>query len=77
LIARFWDVTGGSIAIGGRDIREIPLSQLAEMISYVNRIIFCSNCSLKEISAWGKTGRDRQGGLCAASAAQCDEFILG
>ena len=24
LAARFWDVTGGSITLGGRDIRELP-----------------------------------------------------
>ena len=29
LAARFWDVTGGSITLGGRDIRELPLKQLS------------------------------------------------
>lgn len=35
LISRFWDVNGGSITIGGIDIRKIPISQLSHIISYV------------------------------------------
>jgi len=76
LIARFWDVTGGSIAIGGRDIREIPLSQLAEMISYVTQDNFLFNCSLKENIRLGKPAATDKEVYAAASAAQCDEFIL-
>ena len=31
LIARFWDVTGGSIAIGGYNIKEVSIRQLSEL----------------------------------------------
>ncbi len=34
LIARFWDVNEGSIQIGGVDIRTIPLTQLADLVSF-------------------------------------------
>ena len=37
LIARFWDVSDGSITIGGTDIRKIPLSQLADTVSFVTQ----------------------------------------
>ena len=37
LAARFWDVTGGSITLGGRDIRELPLKQLSREISFVTQ----------------------------------------
>ena len=35
LIPRFYDVTGGSIRVGGRDIREITQHDLREQIGYV------------------------------------------
>ena len=34
LTARFWDVTGGSITLGGQDIRKLPLKQLSQSISF-------------------------------------------
>ncbi len=33
LIARFWDVTGGEITVGGVNVREMPLSELSELVS--------------------------------------------
>ena len=48
LAARFWDVTGGSITLGGRDIRELPLKQLSREISFVTQDNFLFDCSLKE-----------------------------
>lgn len=35
LISRFWDVTEGTITIGGVDVRKMPLSQLADTVSFV------------------------------------------
>ena len=48
LISRFWDVTSGSITIGGVNIREMPLSQLSEMISFVTQDNFLFRCSIME-----------------------------
>ncbi len=76
LIARFWDVTGGSITVGGRDVREIPLAQLAELISYVTQDNFLFNCSLKENIRLGKPSATDEEVMGAAKAACCDEFIL-
>lgn len=76
LIARFWDVTGGGISIGGRDIREIPLSQLSTLISYVTQDNFLFNCSLLENIRLGDPKAGDKGVYAAARAAQCDEFIL-
>lgn len=75
LIARFWDVSGGSIKIGGADIREIPLSQLSELISYVTQDNFLFNCSLLENIRLGNPGAADEDVYAAARAAQCDEFI--
>ena len=48
LIARFWDVTGGSISIGGTNIKELSIRQLSEFVSFVTQDNFLFNCSLKE-----------------------------
>ena len=75
LAARFWDVTGGSINLGGRDIRELPLKQLSREISFVTQDNFLFDCSLKENIRLGKPGASDEEVFAAARAAQCEEFI--
>ena len=75
LAARFWDVTGGSITLGGRDIRELPLKQLSREISYVTQDNFLFDCSLKENIRLRKPGASDEEVFAAARAAQCEEFI--
>ena len=75
LAARFWDVTGGSITLGGRDIRELPLKQLSREISFVTQDNFLFDCSLKENIRLGKPGASDEEVVAAARAAQCEEFI--
>ena len=75
LIARFWDVTGGSITVGGVDIRKIPLRQLADQISFVTQDNFLFDCSLKENIRLGDPRATDEQVLAAAEAAQCQEFI--
>ena len=75
LAARFWDVTGGTITLGGRDIRELPLKQLSREISFVTQDNFLFDCSLKENIRLGKPGASDEEVFAAARAAQCEEFI--
>ena len=75
LVARFWDVTGGSITLGGRDIRALPLKQLSREISFVTQDNFLFDCSLKENIRLGRPGASDEEVFAAAKAAQCDEFI--
>ena len=72
LAARFWDVTSGSITLGGRDIRELPLKQLSREISFVTQDNFLS---LKENIRLGRPGASDGEVFAAARAAQCEEFI--
>lgn len=76
LIARFWDVSDGSITIGGTDIRKIPLSQLADTVSFVTQDNFLFNCSIKENIRLGNPQASDEEVFAAAKAACCDEFIL-
>ena len=75
LAARFWDVTAGSITLGGRDIREMPLRQLSQAISFVTQDNFLFDCSLKENIRLGKPDASDEEVLAAARAAQCEEFL--
>lgn len=75
LIARFWDVSGGSVAIGGADVRKIPFSQLSGIVSFVSQDNFLFDCSLMENIRLGRPGASDEDVLAAAKAACCDEFI--
>ncbi len=75
LVARFWDVTSGSITLGGHDIRELPLKQLSREISFVTQDNFLFDCSLKENIRLGRPGASDEEVFAAARAAQCEEFV--
>ena len=48
LAARFWDVDGGSITIGGVDVRDIPTTKLMEMTSMVFQDVYLFNTTITE-----------------------------
>lgn len=75
LISRFWDVTCGGITIGGVNIREMPLSQLSEMISFVTQDNFLFRCSIMENIRLGNPAASDEEVREAARKACCQEFI--
>ena len=75
LISRFWDVTSGSITIGGVNIKEIPLSQLSEMVSFVTQDNFLFRCSIMENIRLGNPAASDEEVKEAARKACCQEFI--
>ena len=76
LIARFHDVTNGTITIGGTDIRQIPLEQLSSCVSFVAQDNFLFRCSILENIRIGKPDATDEEVKEAARKAQCEEFIL-
>ena len=74
LIARFWDVTSGAITIGGVNVKDMPLSQLSEYVSFVTQDNFLFRCSLLENIRLGNPSATDEV-KAAARAAQCEEFI--
>lgn len=76
LIARFWDVTGGEITIGGVDLKDMPLAQISEKVSFVGQDNFLFRCSLLENIRLGNPRATDEEVKQAARAAQCEEFIL-
>ena len=75
LIARFWDVTDGQITLGGVNIKDMPLSQLSEYVSFVTQDNFLFRCSLLENIRLGNPAATDEEVKAAAKAAQCEEFI--
>ncbi|SHH88034.1 ATP-binding cassette, subfamily B [Sporobacter termitidis DSM 10068] len=76
LIASMWDVTGGSITIGGVDVRDIPLRQLNEMIAYVSQDNFLFNETVRENLRKGRPGATDAEVEASARASGCHEFIM-
>ncbi|WFE85582.1 ABC transporter ATP-binding protein [Parabacteroides chongii] len=75
LIPRFWDVTEGTISIGGADIRNIPSEQLMDQVSFVFQDTFLFFDTLYENIRVGKPDATEEQVIAAARAAQCDDFI--
>lgn len=76
LIPRFWDVTDGSIAVGGVDVREIAPEVLMEQVSFVFQDTFLFHDTLAENIALGVEGVTQQELESAAKAAQAHDFIM-
>ena len=75
LISRFWDVTEGSIQIGGVDIREIPLAELMKLVGFVFQDTFLFKQSVLDNIRMGNPDATEAQVIEAAKAAQCHEFI--
>lgn len=75
LLSRFWDVTEGAVTIGGCDIKNIPLKELADTVSFVTQDNFLFKTSLKENIRLGNPKAPDEAVYKAAKAAQCEEFI--
>ena len=75
LIASQWEAAGGAVRIGGSDVRDMPLSQVADAIAYVAQDNYLFDCSLRENIRMGKPDATDDEVLAAARAACCDDFI--
>lgn len=76
LIARFWEVTDGSIKIGGVNIKDLKVTSLANLVSFVTQDNYLFQCSLLENIRLGNPSATDEEVKAAARAACCEEFIL-
>ncbi|MCI9155456.1 MAG: ABC transporter ATP-binding protein [Lawsonibacter sp.] len=75
LIAGFWDVSGGSITLGGVDLREIPLEQLNRQIAYVSQDNYLFDRTVRDNIRIGRLDATDTEVEAVAKASGCDEFI--
>ncbi len=76
LLCRLWDISGGSICIGGRDIRTMSLSSLHSMISVVLQDVYLFNSSIRDNIALGKPDAVFEEIKKAAQMAEVHDFIM-
>ena len=77
LIAGYWDVTSGSITLGGHELKDIPLSEIADQISYVSQDNYLFNRSIRENIRMGRPSATDAEVEQAAEQSGCDAFIRG
>lgn len=75
LIARFWDVDGGSVKIGGRDVKEYTLESLMEQISMVFQNVYLFADTIENNIKFGKPEATHAEVVEAARKACCADFI--
>ncbi|MBR5182110.1 MAG: ABC transporter ATP-binding protein [Clostridiales bacterium] len=76
LIPRFYDVTGGSIKIDGKDIRDIKLKSLRDHIGIVQQDVYLFAGTVIENISYGKPGSTREEIIEAAKLANAHDFIM-
>ena len=75
LIAGYWDVTSGSITLGGHELKDMPLSEIADQISYVSQDNYLFNRSIRENIRMGSPSATDAEVEQAAKQSGCDAFI--
>jgi subfamily B ATP-binding cassette protein MsbA len=75
LIPRFYDVTGGSILIDGRDIRDLSLESLRSLIAIVTQQTYLFNDTVRNNIAYGNTSRPFDDVVRAAKSAFAHDFV--
>lgn len=75
LIPRLYDVTKGSLYVGGVDVKEYDLDVLRNQVSMVlqNNVLFSG--TIKDNLRWGNPNASDEEMLQACRLAQADEFI--
>ena len=75
LIARFWDVKGGSVKIGGTDVRDIPSDRLMQYVSYVFQDSKLLKMSILDNVRMGRPDATDEEVMQALKDAQCMDII--
>ncbi|HCM91952.1 MAG TPA: multidrug ABC transporter ATP-binding protein [Lachnospiraceae bacterium] len=76
LIARFYDVTGGRITLGGTDVREYSLDSLLKNISMVFQNVYLFNDTIRANICFGRDNVTEEEMIEAAKKARCHDFIM-
>ncbi|RLP11345.1 ATP-binding cassette domain-containing protein [Propionibacterium australiense] len=74
LLARFWDVDGGSVRVGGVDVREMPTAQLMGQVSMVFQDVYLFDDTLEANIRVGRSGASDEEVRWAAELAGVTEI---
>ena len=76
LLPRFYDVTGGSITVDGKDIRGLTLKSLRSQIGMVQQDVYLFDGTIKDNIAYGKPGASDEEIIKAAKCASIHDLIM-
>ena len=76
LMARFWDVQGGSVRLGGRDVREYSYDSLIRNFSFVFQRVYLFSDTIANNIRFGKPDASMEEVQAAAKKARCYDFIM-
>jgi ATP-binding cassette, subfamily B, multidrug efflux pump len=75
LVPRFYDATGGTVRVDGRDVREVERRSLRDRIATVLQEPFLFSGTVAENIAYGREGASREEVEAAARAVSAHGFI--
>ncbi len=75
IVARFWDVSCGSVKIGGVNVKDIPKEELMNTVSFVFQDSRLLKTSILENVRMAKPDASREEILKALHDAQCDDIL--
>lgn len=76
LIARFYDVNGGEIKIGGRNVKDFTCDSLLRNISMVFQNVYLFHDTVKNNIRFGNPEASDEEIVEAAKKARCHDFIM-
>ena len=75
LISRLYDVTEGTVYVGGKDVRDYDLDALRDQVSVVLQKNILFSGTIKENLRWGKNDATDEEMIHVCKLAQADSFI--
>lgn len=76
LLARFWDVDGGRVTLGGRDVREYDMDTLMRNLSFVFQNVYLFHDTVANNIRFGQPDAPMEKVVAAAKKARCHDFIM-
>ena len=75
LISRLYDVTEGTVKVGGRDVKDYDLKSLRDQVAVVLQKNVLFSGTIKDNLRWGKKDATDEEILHACKLSQADEFV--
>lgn len=75
LMARFWDVQGGRVTLGGKDVRGYSYDSLIRNFSFVFQRTYLFSDTIANNIRFGRPDASLEEVIAAAKQVQCHEFI--
>ena len=75
LLARFWDVDGGTVMLGSRNVKDYDMDSLMANFSFVFQSVYLFHDTIANNIRFGQPGAPMEDVIAAAKKACCHDFI--